>query len=82
MVKTSQKECISVKFSERLGIFDDNCGYSVIDEQEKYNGATGRVRDIQGIQAHAGRDFFFPEGKEFSFDIDEYPYPYGRFWND
>jgi hypothetical protein len=39
-----------------------------------YNGPTGKVKDIQGIQAHAGRNYFVPEGKEFSFDIDQCPY--------
>ncbi len=44
----SQKECINVKFSEGLGIFDDHYGYPVIDEQKKFNGPTGKVVDIQG----------------------------------
>ena len=70
----NQKKFISVKFSEGLGIFDDHYGYPVIDEGEKYNGPTGKVIDIQGPQAHAGRNFFIPEGKEFSIDIDESPY--------
>lgn len=68
------KECINVKFSEGMGIFDNQCGYPVIDIKEDHCGQTGKVKDIQGIQAHAGRDFFFPEGKEFSLDIDECPY--------
>lgn len=70
----NQKECINVKFSEGLGIFDDHYGYPMIDEQEKYNGPTGKVVDIQGIQAHAGRDFFVPEGKEVRFDIDNWSF--------
>ena len=74
MGSVNQKECINVKFSEGLGIFDDHYGYPVIDEGEKYNGPTGKVVDIQGPQAHAGRNSFVPEGKEFSIDIDESPY--------
>ena len=70
----NQKECIAIKFSEGLGIFDDHSGYPEIDDKEIYNGPTGKVKDIQGIQAHAGRNYFVPEGKEFSFDIDECPY--------
>ena len=71
------KECIDVKFSEGLGIFDDHYGYPEIDQQEIYNGPTGKVVDIQGIQAHAGHYFIPPDGKkgkEFSFDIDECPH--------
>jgi hypothetical protein len=34
---------------------------------------TDKIVDIKGIQAHACRNFFVPEGKEFSFDIDECP---------
>ena len=68
------KESITVRFSKGLGIFDDHYGYPLIDDQEKYNGPTGKVVDIQGPQAHAGRNFFVPEGKEFSIDIDEFPY--------
>jgi hypothetical protein len=71
-----KEECIRVKFSEGLGIFDQHYGYPEIDEQEIYDGPTGKVIDIQGIQAHAGCNFFVPEGKEFSFDIDECPYLY------
>ena len=74
MTNTNQKQCINVKFSEGPGIFDNQCGYPVIDEQENHNGPTGKVIDIQGIQAHAGRDFFFPDGKKLGFDIDECPY--------
>ena len=69
-----QKECIAEKFSEGLGIFDDHSGYPEIDDKEIYNGPTGKVIDIQGIQAHAGRNFFVPEGKEFSLDIDQCPH--------
>jgi hypothetical protein len=74
MEKMNHKGCIDVKFSEGLGIFDDHYGYPLIDDQEQHNGPTGKVVDIQGPQAHAGRNFFVPEGKEFSFDIDECPY--------
>ena len=70
----NQKKFIGVNFSEGLGIFDDHYGYPVIDHEEKHNGPTGKVVDIQGPQAHAGRNFFVPEGKEFSFDIDESPH--------
>ena len=59
----NQKECIAIKFSEGLGIFDDHSGYPEIDDKEIYNGPTGKVKDIQGIQAHAGRNYFVPEGK-------------------
>ena len=44
-----QKECFNVKFSEGLGIFDDHHGYRVIDGQKKYNGLTGKVKNIQGF---------------------------------
>ncbi len=64
----------SVKFSEGLGIFDQHYGYPLIDNQEIYDGPTGKVIDIQGIQAHAGKDFFVPEGKDFSINIDQRPY--------
>ena len=72
MEKMNQKECINIniKSSEGPGIFDDHYGYPEIDEQEKYNGPTGKVVDIQGIQAHAGLDFFFSSGKNLSFDIE------------
>jgi len=70
----NQKEGITVKFSEGLGIFDTYYGYPEIDDKELYNGRTGKVIDIQGIQAHAGRNYFVPRGKEFSFDIDQCPY--------
>ena len=68
------EECITMRFSEGLGIFDKHYGYPEIDDKELYDGATGKVTDIQGIQAHTGRNFFVPEGKEFSFDIDHCPY--------
>lgn len=74
MVKTNQKQCININFSEGLGIFDTHYRYPEIDNQEINNGPTGKVKDIQGIQAHAGHDFFVPEGKELSLDIDECPY--------
>ncbi len=74
MEKMNQKECINVKFSEGLGIFNDHYRYPLIDDQETHNGPAGKVADIQGIKAHAGRNFFVPEGKEFSFDIDGCPY--------
>lgn len=74
VVNMQHEECIIVRFSEGLGIFDRHYGYPEIDNKEIYDGATGKVTDIQGIQAHAGRNFFVPEGKEFSFDIDQCPY--------
>lgn len=70
MEKMNQKECINIKFSEGPGIFDNHYGYPEIDKQEKYNGPTGKVVNIQWIQAHAGLDFFFSYGKNLSFDID------------
>ncbi len=70
----THKEGISVKFTDGMGIFDHHFGYPEIDYKEKYNGPTGKVKDIQGPQAHAGRNFLVPEGKEFSFDISECPY--------
>ena len=76
MGNVNQKKCINVNFSEGLGIFDDHYGYPLIDDQEQHNGPTGKVVDIQGPQAHAGRNYFVPEGKEFSIDIDESPYLY------
>jgi hypothetical protein len=72
------KECISINFSKRLGIFDNQCEYPEIDKQEKYNGPIGKVKVIQGLQAHAGRDFFVPAGKEFILDIDNCPYLLGK----
>lgn len=63
-----------MKFIKGLGIFNNHYGYPEMDYLETYNGPTGKVVDIQGPQAHAGRNFFVPEGKEFSFDIDECPY--------
>ncbi len=59
----NQKECINVKFSEGLGIFDDHYGYPVVDDQEKYNGHTGKVVDIQGIQAMRGVISLFLKGR-------------------
>ena len=70
----NQKKFIDVNFSKGLDIFDNHYGYPLIDNQEQHNGPTGKVVDIQGPQAHAGRNFFVPEGKEFSVDIDEAPY--------
>jgi len=45
----NQNKFIGVKFSEGLGIFDDHYGYPLIDDQEKYNGPTGKVADIQAV---------------------------------
>jgi len=73
-----QKNCIGVKFNEGLDIFENQCGYPEIDDQEDHSGSTGKVKDIRGIKAHAGRDFFAPEVKEFSFDIDECLYLPGK----
>jgi hypothetical protein len=74
VVNMQHEECITMRFSEGLGIFDKHYGYPEIDDKEIYDGATGKVTDLQGIHAHAGRNFFVPEGKEFSFDIDQCPY--------
>ncbi len=43
-----QKNCIGVKFSEGLGIFDDYYGYPEIDNHEKNNGITVKIVNIQG----------------------------------
>ncbi len=49
----NKKECINVKFSGGLGIFDYHYGYPEIDDQETYNGPTGKVVDIQVV--HVGK---------------------------
>ncbi|TFG40393.1 MAG: hypothetical protein E4H44_00140 [Candidatus Aminicenantes bacterium] len=49
------KECIDVKFSEVLGIFDPQCGYPMIDDQEDHSGPTGEVKNIHGKKPHAGK---------------------------
>ena len=67
-------KCLIVKFSEGLDIFDNHYDYPKIDINENYNGPTGKVIDIQGIQAYAGHNFFVPEGKRFEIKIDECPY--------
>ena len=69
-----KEECIVENFSEGLCIFDQHYGYPQIDGQELYDGPTGKVMDIQGIQAHVCHDFFVPEGKEFSVNMDKCPY--------
>ncbi len=74
VVNMQHEECITMRFSEGPGIFDRHYGYPEMDDREICEGATGKVTDIQGIHAHAGRNFFVPEGKEFSFDIDHCPY--------
>ncbi len=51
----NQKECIDIKFSEGLGIFVKRYGYPEIDSRETYNCPTGKVVDIQEMQAHAGK---------------------------
>jgi len=71
VMNMQHEECITMRFSEGLGIFGK---HSRDRRQGNLDGATGKVMDIQGIQAHAGRNFFVPEGKEFSFDIDHCPY--------
>lgn len=65
------ENCVSVKFSEGLGIFNNHYGYPEIDKKEQYKGQTGRVIDILGIQAHAGHNFLVPEGKELKIEIDK-----------
>jgi len=66
--------------AEGLGLFDQECkdkegkGYPIIDEQERYKGKpTCKAIDMCGIQAHAGYYMIGSGGKEFEFDIDEYP---------
>jgi hypothetical protein len=71
---SNKEEYIIAKFSQGLGEFDQHYGYPQIENQEIYKGVTGKVVDIQGIQAHAGQNFFVPEGKKFSLDINQYPY--------
>ncbi len=74
VVNMQHEECITMRFSEGLGIFDKHYGYPEVDAKEIYDGATGKVTELQGIPTHAGRNFFVPEGKKFSFDIDHCPY--------
>jgi hypothetical protein len=69
--------------AEGLGLFDQECkgkegnGYPVIDKQVLYEGKpTCKAIDMCGIQAHAGYYMIGSGGKEFEFDIDEYPILY------
>lgn len=71
MKNMNQKDCIHIKFTEGLGIFDNHYGYPVIDEQEIYNELTGKVVEIQGTQVHDWRNFFVHEGKEVNFESKE-----------
>lgn len=66
--------------AEGLGLFDQECKdekgevYPVIDKQVLYEGKqTCKAIDMCGIQAHAGHYLIGSGGKEFEFDIDEYP---------
>jgi tetratricopeptide (TPR) repeat protein len=66
--------------AEGLGLFDqeykdeEGKGYPVIDKQVLYEGKpTCKAIDMCGIQAHAGYYLIGSGGKEFEFDIDEYP---------
>ncbi len=68
----TQNEGINIKFSYCLSIFDN--GYPEIDEQEKYKGSTGKVKDIQGPQAHAGHNFLILDRKSLDFDNDDSQY--------
>ncbi len=69
-----EKKCIGVKFSDRPSIFNDHYGYPEIDDQKNYNGPTGKAKDIQGPQSHAGSDFLIPNRKAIDFDIDDSQY--------
>jgi hypothetical protein len=69
--------------AEGLGLFDQECKdkeggrYPVIDTQVLYEGKqTCKAIDMCGIQAHAGYYMIGYGGKEFEFDIDEYPILY------
>ena len=69
--------------AEGLGLFDQECKdeegkrYPVIDKQVLYEGKpTCNAIDMCGIQAHAGYYMIGSGGKEFEFDIDEYPILY------
>jgi hypothetical protein len=59
----NQKESSRVNLCEGLSIFDNHYWYLETDDLEKNSEQTGKVKDIQGIQAHAGRDFFVPDGE-------------------
>jgi hypothetical protein len=63
----TQKDGISVKFSDGMGIFDHHFECPEIDCREKYKGPTGKVKDIQGIQAHAGGNFLIPNKRAIDF---------------
>ena len=56
-------ECINIGFSEKVGIFDNHYGYPEIDDKEKHNGPTGKVKDTQGPQAHPWSRFPHPQYK-------------------
>ena len=81
----SPTEALAViaNYAEGLGLFDQECKdkegrrYPVIDTQVLYEGKqTCKAIDMCGIQAHAGYYMIGSGGKEFEFDIDEYPILY------
>lgn len=57
----NQKECSSENLCEGLSILDNHYWYPETDDVEKNNGPTAKVKDTPGIQAHVGRNFFFPD---------------------
>ena len=78
-----KREFVIAKCTEGLGLFDQECKdkegrrYPVIDTQVLYEGKqTCKAIDMCGIQAHAGYYMIGYGGKEFEFDIDEYPILY------
>ncbi len=69
--------------ADGLGLFDQECkdeegkGYPIRDKQVLYEGKpTCNTIDMCGIPAHAGYYMIGSGGKEFEFDIDEYPILY------
>ncbi len=70
----TKKECIRAKFSEGLGIFDNHYGYPEIDYREKYSRPTGKVKDFQSPQAHAGRNFLILNRRTLDFDLNNLHY--------
>ena len=77
-IQEQEKEFKIVNCAEGLGLFDQECkGYPVIDKQVLYEGKQScKAIDMCGIQAHAGYYMIGSGGKEFEFDIDEYPILY------
>ena len=46
VVNMQHEECITMRFSEGLGIFDKHYGYPEIDDKEIYDGATGNTDSL------------------------------------